>query len=526
MRAVRRPPARDTSRLLPPAATNRHLRHGARTPRHRNTVAHLQGTRRRPVAENTEVFVRRPPSVPFAPPGGCCPPAPPGPRSVLRRHKTAPPDLRATPASSRCPLRAEARGRFGDPLACAGLTTSVVLSASPGEPKPARCRWREPPFPRATPSHRHRPLPPKWLRLGCRLVSASIWTSTAGPVAGSRAEALAPCVPSRRGAFEQLTTPGFDRRRAEAWQWLHQELRVGLATVADAARDLPTRGRPTARTVRHALGRLRALPHRQRLAETRSCRSERRPRPVRATRDRLPTFPAGARGLRRVQSGGPIPGLPLRPFHLRGAPQPRPLRTAGFWTGADPGAVARRQVETCGCCSAPVASHRPRSVSCSEIGSSSAWPSAGPKPFRQSEKKRMRHVWRVARLQGLTLLESPLPPVGGLDRPGGPMLSWVFNLSRVFPSVASNRCFHQSSSLRLGRARASRRKSAPCVSTSEELLPAASQSLREQRSWPASHENRHTLIRFLASSSHAAIRKSEGPWLMVSPRVPGCIAVP
>jgi hypothetical protein len=93
-----------------------------------------------------------------------------------------------------------------------------------------------------------------------------------------------------------------------------------------------------------------------------------------------------------------------------------------------------------------------------------------------------------ARLQGLALLESPLPPVSGLDRLGGPMLSWVFNLSRVFPFAVSGRCCHRPSSHRLGRVRRPSRSDAPCGSSSEEVLPAASQSLRERRSWPISRK--------------------------------------
>jgi hypothetical protein len=67
------------------------------------------------------------------------------------------------------------------------------------------------------------------------------------------------------------------------------------------------------------------------------------------------------------------------------------------------------------------------------------------------------------------------------------MLSWVFNLSRVFPFFALGRCLHRPSSHRLGTV-ALRRGSVTFRSPSEEVLLAASQSVSERRSWPLSHE--------------------------------------
>jgi hypothetical protein len=347
---VRRPLARDTSRLLPPAATNRCPRHGARTPRRQRTVAHLQGTRRRSVAQTPRCpsAVRRPrPSLrPEVLPAGSARTevraSPPGlHRLTLGRH---PPQASARSAPK--------RGACVDPLACAGLTTSEVLAASPGEPKLARCRWQVPPLPRATPSDRHRPRPPKWLRHGWRLASAGIWTSTAGPVARWRAEALAPNVhptgePSSNSSPSASTaaTPKRDGGSTKSSEPVWQPRRASPAVS-------PARGRLAACVTRHALGRPRTPPRRRRLAEARSCRSQRRPRPVRATRGRLPAFNAGARGLRRVQSGGPTPGLPLQPFHLRGrrsrgrcAPQasgPEPTQAQKLTDRSRPGAVAPR----------------------------------------------------------------------------------------------------------------------------------------------------------------------------------------
>jgi hypothetical protein len=172
--------------------------------------------------------------------------------------------------------------------------------------------------------------------------------------------------------------------------------------------------------------------------------------------------PPGTRGPRasRAAAGrGPTVSVPVaRPAPAR---KPWPEATEGRIRRCA-SAADRAKAFAFGLGFAPDASYRPRSVARRETGASSlrADPS-GPRSgwLVRREKRdtlRARPVFRAllsSRVRCLLL--------GGLDRTGGPMLSWVFNLSRVFPSVASGWCFHRPSSHRLGRDRVSRRSRTP-----------------------------------------------------------------
>jgi hypothetical protein len=157
----------------------------------------------------------------------------------------------------------------------------------------------------------------------------------------------------------------------------------------------------------------------------------------------------------------------------------------------------------------------------------------GPEPGARSGQRHAVHRERGSSSRPF----SPWKFVAARQRfrpPGGPVLSWVFNLFRVSPLIASGPCLHGPSSHRLGRAPVPE-DGRSLGRTSEESRPrpglrrvptgCLTESQRTMRLADLSRDRR-TLMRFRAFSCYLAVWRAGSSGLMVSPRVPGCVAVP
>jgi hypothetical protein len=100
----------------------------------------------------------------------------------------------------------------------------------------------------------------------------------------------------------------------------------------------------------------------------------------------------------------------------------------------------------------PYQGHRPRSMPRLRTGSG-LYSHAHRAEARHTLRSRvMRHFRGKAHRQGLSPLESSLPPGGGLSRPGTRCSPGFSMLFRVFPALALGRCLHRPSSHRLSAA--------------------------------------------------------------------------
>jgi hypothetical protein len=99
------------------------------------------------------------------------------------------------------------------------------------------------------------------------------------------------------------------------------------------------------------------------------------------------------------------------------------------------------------------------------------------------------------------------------------MLSWVSASPGHYASDASGGCFQPPSSHGLAR------RNLPITASGERLDPAPDlRSLNRRGGGPAISRSGSTLLRFRTSSDHSWVRRTDRPWLIVSPRVPSRVA--